>query len=83
MRRTRACKGCVGGVEKHRFVGSLRKHPWLHGRVACLAAEAVQGAAVAIESVDHVQGSDGLAPGVLSVRITFSRNTLSTPRVSS
>jgi hypothetical protein len=33
----------------------------------CLTAEAVQGAALALERVHHVQGGDGLAAGVLGV----------------
>ena len=34
----------------------------------CLAAEAVQRAALALERVDDVHGGDGLAAGVLGVR---------------
>ena len=34
----------------------------------CLAAEAVQGAALTLQSVDDVHGGDGLALGVLGVR---------------
>ena len=34
---------------------------------ACLAAEAVEGAALALEGVDNVHGGHGLAAGVLSV----------------
>merc|ERR1712137_818453 len=33
----------------------------------CLAAEAVQGAALALQGVHHVHGSDGLAASVLGV----------------
>ena len=33
----------------------------------CLTTEAVQGAALALEGVHHVQGSDGLAASVLGV----------------
>ena len=33
----------------------------------CLAAEAVQGAALALEGVDDIHGGDGLALGVLGV----------------
>ena len=38
----------------------------------CLASEAIEGAALALEGVDHVQGRDGLAASVLGVchRIT-------------
>jgi len=36
-------------------------------RARCLAADAVEGAALALEGVDHVHGGDGLAAGVLSV----------------
>ena len=35
--------------------------------VCCLAAEAVQGAALPLQSVDDVHGSDGLPLGVLGV----------------
>jgi hypothetical protein len=35
--------------------------------VACLAAEAVEGLALALEGVDDVHGGDGLAAGVLGV----------------
>ena len=37
-----------------------------HG-AACLTAEAVQGPSLALERVDNVEGSDGLAAGMLSV----------------
>ena len=37
------------------------------GRAWCLAAEAVEGAALALEGVDDVHGGDGLAAGVLGV----------------
>ena len=33
----------------------------------CLAAEAVEGLALALECVDHVHGGDGLAASVLGV----------------
>ena len=39
---------------------------WWSG-VLGLAAKAVQGAALALEGVHHIKGSDCLAPGVLSV----------------
>ena len=48
------------GPEKDRFVccscGSC-----------CLTAEAVQGAALPLQSIDHIHGSDGLPLGVLGV----------------
>ncbi len=34
---------------------------------AILASEAIQGPALALEGVDHVEGSDGLATAVLGV----------------
>lgn len=37
------------------------------GGSGCLRAKAVQGAALALEGVDHVKGGHGLAAGVLSV----------------
>ena len=37
------------------------------GEGGCLAAEAVEGAALALERVDDVHGGDGLAAGVLGV----------------
>ena len=33
----------------------------------CLTAEAVEGTALSLQSVDDIEGSDGLALGVLSV----------------
>ena len=48
------------GFEKTLFV-LLMKTVW------CLAAEAVQGAALALERVHDVEGRDGLAAGVLGV----------------
>ncbi len=36
-------------------------------QVGCLAAEAVQGPALPLQSIHHVKGGDGLAPGVLCV----------------
>jgi hypothetical protein len=33
----------------------------------CLTTEAVEGAALALEGVDHIESSHGLATGVLSV----------------
>ena len=35
--------------------------------IECLTAEAVQGASLALQSVDDVKGSDGLPAGVLGV----------------
>ncbi len=45
------------------------KYPvWVYCRPACcLAAEAVEGAALALECIDDIHGGDGLAAGVLSV----------------
>ena len=44
---------------------------WFFGvgelRWSCLAAEAIQGAALPLQSVDHIHGGDGLPLGVLSV----------------
>ena len=41
-----------------------------------LTAEAVQGAALAFESVDDVHGGDGLALGVLAVRDSVTDDVL-------
>ena len=41
-----------------------------------LTTETVQGAALALESVDNVQGGDGLALGVLSVGDGVTDDTL-------
>ena len=41
-----------------------------------LAAEAVQGAALALEGVDDVQGGHGLTPGVLSVGHSITNDVL-------
>ena len=35
--------------------------------MSCLTTETVEGAALTLESVDDVEGGDGLALGVLSV----------------
>ena len=44
--------------------------------VSCLAAETVEGTALALESVDDVEGSDGLALGVLGVGDGITDDTL-------
>ena len=41
-----------------------------------LATEAVEGTALALESVDNVEGGDGLALGVLSVGDGVTDDTL-------
>ena len=41
-----------------------------------LASKAIQGAALPLESVDHVHGSDGLPLGVLSVGDSISDDVL-------
>nr|XP_034356709.1 uncharacterized protein LOC117707392 [Arvicanthis niloticus] len=53
IRGERAWPLGIGGVKRQR---------------RSLASEAVEGAALALESVHHIHGSDGLALGVLSVR---------------
>ena len=42
----------------------------------CLATEPVEGAALPLESVDNVEGGDGLALGVLSVCDRVADDTL-------
>jgi hypothetical protein len=50
---------------------------WVNCRLACcLAAEAVEGAALALERVDDIHGSDGLAAGVLSVSHSVADDVL-------
>ena len=44
--------------------------------VSCLATETVEGTALALESVDDVEGSDGLALGVLGVGDGVTDDTL-------
>ena len=72
---------CCGGVEKHRVVlVAIRVKPRLHCSsrsglwrgtrstlVADLATEAVQGAVLALERVDDIQGRHGLTACVLRV----------------
>ena len=48
------------GPEKDRFV-------FCSCGSCCLTAEAVEGAALPLQSIDHIHGSDGLPLGVLSV----------------
>ena len=43
---------------------------------SCLATETVKGAALTLESVDDVEGGDGLALGVLSVGDSVADDTL-------
>jgi len=45
-------------------------------RSSCLTTETVQGAALALESVDDVEGGDGLALGVLGVGDGVTDDTL-------
>ena len=45
-------------------------------RAACLTTETVQGASLALESVDDVQRSNSLALGVLSVCNSVTNDTL-------
>ena len=49
----------IGGVERHLVVVAQVK--------LSLSAEAVEGLALTLESVDHVEGRNGLATGMLSV----------------
>ena len=42
----------------------------------CLAAEAVEGAALALERVDDIHGGDGLPAGVLGVRDRIADDVL-------
>ena len=49
----------MGGVERHLVVVAQVE--------LSLSAEAVKGLALTLESVDHVEGRNGLATGVLSV----------------
>lgn len=44
--------------------------------MSCLATETVKGAALTLESVDNVEGGDGLALGVLSVGDSVANDTL-------
>lgn len=44
--------------------------------VSCLATETVKGTALTLESVDDVEGGDGLALGVLSVGDSVADDTL-------
>ena len=45
-------------------------------KTRCLTTETVEGTALALESVDNVEGGDGLALGVLSVGDGVADNTL-------
>ena len=49
------------------FLGRVLTELMWRSGLAGLAAEAVQGAALALEGVHHIKGGDCLAPGVLSV----------------
>ena len=44
--------------------------------MSCLTTETVKGAALTLESVDDVEGGDGLALGVLSVGDSVADDTL-------
>ena len=44
--------------------------------MSCLTTETVKGAALTLESVDDVEGGDGLALGVLSVCDGITNDTL-------
>ena len=45
-------------------------------KTRCLTTETVEGTALALESVDNVEGGDGLALGVLSVCDSVTDDTL-------
>ncbi len=45
-------------------------------RSSCLVAETVEGAALALQSIDHIEGSDRLAAGVLCVGHGILNNLL-------
>ena len=45
-------------------------------KTRCLTTETVEGTALALESVDNVEGGDGLALGVLSVGDSVTDYTL-------
>lgn len=49
---------------------------WLRMSARHLTTEAVEGTALALESVDNVEGGDGLALGVLSVGDGVTDDTL-------
>jgi hypothetical protein len=76
-------RGC-GGVDKHRvliscfcFVFTYLFVLHLGSRaVRCLTTEAVEGAALALEGVDDVKSSDGLAASVLSVGDSIADDVL-------
>ena len=62
--------GWLGGVEEHLVVFAFTNTWFVHSaraNVGDLVAEAVDGAALAFEGVDHVQRGDRLAAGVLRV----------------
>ena len=40
---------------------------WYEGKACCLSTETVEGAALALESVDNIHGGDSLAASVLGV----------------
>ena len=40
---------------------------WQRSALQSLTAEAIEGAALTLESIDNVEGGDGLSLGVLSV----------------
>ena len=44
--------------------------------MSCLATETVEGTTLALESVDDVEGGDGLALGVLGVGDSVTDDTL-------
>lgn len=48
----------------------------VNARVSSLSTETVQGAALSLESVDDIEGSDSLSLGVLSVGDSVSDDTL-------
>jgi hypothetical protein len=52
----------VGGVEETPVV-EVEQLQWRH----CLTAETIQGPALALQSIDHIECCDGLAASVLGV----------------
>ena len=61
----------LGGVDKHRLFLILFEMGWKF-----LTSEAVQGATLSLQSVDHIEGSHSLPARVLSVCHSVSDDVL-------
>ena len=66
----------TGGVKKHQICGSHSRSTSIKTRARSLAAEAVQGAALAFEGVDNIHSGNGLSPSMLGIGYSVADHVL-------